>query len=157
MAVLYSLSLFGICIFPIFGMLGPRKITIWQSCKETKAEKERDHNFIDMMSVCHGMDKVCEFGGQLPRLRTTNSHFIFRVASRVTSLGEFSPIGWLLTLGSFLMTEVCSSNLWTTFSQCISNVSILTKNGLSYIFGEFFTNSSGHPGRFSFAFRRSPS
>jgi hypothetical protein len=31
------------------------------------------------------------------------------------------------------------------FPQCFGSVFILTKNGLGYIVGDFFTNSSGHP------------
>jgi hypothetical protein len=30
----------------------------------------------------------------------------YHVAARVTSLGEFLPIGWYFTLGSFFITEV---------------------------------------------------
>jgi hypothetical protein len=38
-----------------------------------------------------------------------------------------------------------SANLWTTFSQCMSYVLILTTNGLGYILGDFKKNSFGHP------------
>jgi hypothetical protein len=34
--------------------------------------------------------------------------------------------------------------MWASFFHAISYVSILTKNGLGYILGEFFKNSSGH-------------
>jgi hypothetical protein len=39
-----------------------------------------------------------------------------------------------------------SPNFVTADFKCQSCVSILTKNGLRYILGDFFTNSSGHPG-----------
>jgi hypothetical protein len=38
-----------------------------------------------------------------------------------------------------------SQNCWSTFSHVKSYVSSLTKTGLGYILGIFFTNSSGHP------------
>jgi hypothetical protein len=69
-------------------------------------------------------------------------------AGRVTRLHEFSPIGWLFSLGSFfLITEVCSPNLWATFSLGKSYAVILTKRWVGLHFGRFvFTISSGHPG-----------
>jgi hypothetical protein len=47
-------------------------------------------------------------------------------------------------LWAFLEIFRSSANLLTTFSQSICSVFILTKNGLGYILGDFFTNSSGH-------------
>jgi hypothetical protein len=47
-------------------------------------------------------------------------------------------------LGSFFHYK-SSVNLWTTFFQVYSSIFILTKNGLGYSLGDFFTNSSGHP------------
>jgi hypothetical protein len=41
-----------------------------------------------------------------------------------------------------------SSHSWATFFLGKIYVLILTKNGLGYILGDFFTNSSGHPGCF---------
>jgi hypothetical protein len=52
--------------------------------------------------------------------------------ARVTKLGEFSPLGRLFTLDRFSENNISTHNLWV-------------KNGLGYIFGEFLTNSSGHP------------
>jgi hypothetical protein len=51
---------------------------------------------------------------------------------------NFSPIGWLFTLGIFSINYRTNTNFGTTFSQLTSYVSILTKNGLGNIFGEFF-------------------
>jgi hypothetical protein len=45
---------------------------------------------------------------------------------RVTRLGEFSPIGWLLTL-SFFANDRNSANSSTTFPQCTSYAFILLK------------------------------
>jgi hypothetical protein len=71
------------------------------------------------------------------------------VGARVTRLGEFSPNspkGWLFTLGSgSKLTEVaCISGL--LLFRGTSYALILTKNGLGFILGHFFTNSSGHTG-----------
>jgi hypothetical protein len=38
-------------------------------------------------------------------------------AIRVTRLGEFSPIGWLLTLGSYLQNHRSTPNSCATFFQ----------------------------------------
>jgi hypothetical protein len=39
-----------------------------------------------------------------------------------------------------------SPKTWATFCHCNSYVLSLTKYGLGHIVGDFFTNSSGHPG-----------
>jgi hypothetical protein len=40
-------------------------------------------------------------------------------------------------------------NFWAAFFTVkVKITTILTKNGLGYILGDFFTNSSGHPGWF---------
>jgi hypothetical protein len=66
---------------------------------------------------------------------------------RVTRLGEFSPIGWLFTLGSFLkMTKVAQIYGLHFPNVSATCVLILRKNGLGYLLGAFFANSSGHPG-----------
>jgi hypothetical protein len=64
----------------------------------------------------------------------------------VTGLGEFSPIGRLFTLCSFLkMTEV--AQIFQTIFAIVKVSYILTfTNGLGYIIGDLFTNSSGHLG-----------
>jgi hypothetical protein len=68
------------------------------------------------------------------------------LATRVTRMGEFSPIGWLFTLGSFF-NDRTTANFWTAFSQLTGYVFILTKNGLGYSLGDFVKNVSGHPAR----------
>jgi hypothetical protein len=64
--------------------------------------------------------------------------------ARVTRLGEFSPIGRVFSLGSFLFyfTERAQT-FWATISHGNSNVLISTKHTLGYILGDFFANSSG--------------
>jgi hypothetical protein len=65
--------------------------------------------------------------------------------TRVTRLCEFSPVGRVFTLGSFLkITEVAQilGQLFYTWQNVCSN---FDKNVLGHIFGDFFTNSSGHP------------
>jgi hypothetical protein len=44
------------------------------------------------------------------------------------------------------ITEVAPM-IWATFFNGNSSVLIITKNGLDYILGDFFTNASGHPDR----------
>jgi hypothetical protein len=68
---------------------------------------------------------------------------------RVTILGEFSPIGRLFTLFSFLkITEAHSC-----FFHGIIYTLILTIIGLGYILGDSFTNTSGHSGHDSLPHR----
>jgi hypothetical protein len=57
--------------------------------------------------------------------------------------GEISPNARLFALGSFSKIYTSSPKLWATSFQRIDYVLILTKNGLGYILGDFFTNSSG--------------
>jgi hypothetical protein len=54
-------------------------------------------------------------------------------------MGEFSPIGWLLNLGSFFLITKIEQSLGLIFAQCKLCI-ILTKNGLGYVLGNFFTN-----------------
>jgi hypothetical protein len=64
---------------------------------------------------------------------------------RVTRLDEFSPFGRLFSLGSFLRLRKYPKILGNFFRSSGFVVLILAKNGLGYILGDFFTNSSGHP------------
>jgi hypothetical protein len=64
--------------------------------------------------------------------------------TRVTRLGEFSPKVWLLTLGSGLKITK-AANFYGVLFPMVPVIINLTKNGLGYILGDFFTNSSGHP------------
>jgi hypothetical protein len=64
----------------------------------------------------------------------------------VTRLGEFSPIGRLLTMSSFVANYRSSQNIRATLFHCKSYELILTKKWLGYILVELFTNSSGHCG-----------
>jgi hypothetical protein len=61
---------------------------------------------------------------------------------RVTKLGEFSPIGRLGTLGSFLKTKEIARIFGLLSPRKKSCALILTKNGLGYILGDLFTNPS---------------
>jgi hypothetical protein len=64
--------------------------------------------------------------------------------SRVTRLGDFSPIERLFTLGSFLITYIpMPAKCYGNFFHCLSDAYLGTyvhfdKNG------RFFTNPSGH-------------
>jgi hypothetical protein len=66
------------------------------------------------------------------------------IASSVTKLGEFSPIGRLFSLGIFF-ENYKRANILVYFFRGLNFELILAQNGLGYILGEFFTNSSGHP------------
>jgi hypothetical protein len=61
----------------------------------------------------------------------------FYSGTRVTRLVEFSPIGRLLTLGIFAKYGISINCCDTFFIDQVMYVLILTKNGLSYIFGYF--------------------
>jgi hypothetical protein len=47
----------------------------------------------------------------------------------------------------FFVNYRSSSHFLATFSHCCGYALNFTKNGLGYVLGDFFTNSSGHPGR----------
>jgi hypothetical protein len=68
------------------------------------------------------------------------------VTSRVTRLSEFSPHGRLFTFGSVLKITEVGQIFWATYFHATSYVLIMTKIWLGDILGDFFTNSSGHPG-----------
>jgi hypothetical protein len=59
--------------------------------------------------------------------------------SRVSRLGEFSPIGWLLVYFEYLFVNHKSiQNIWAVFLPPLkSYVIILTKTCLGYILGDF--------------------
>jgi hypothetical protein len=64
-----------------------------------------------------------------------------KLESRVTRLGEFSPIGWLF--GQFLkIIPMTSPHFWATFFHGKGHALILTKNGLGYILGDFLKTHS---------------
>jgi hypothetical protein len=51
----------------------------------------------------------------------------------------------IVYFGQWFEIYIISANFWATFLCDTSYVLILTKNGLGYILGDFFKNSSGHP------------
>jgi hypothetical protein len=51
----------------------------------------------------------------------------------------------IVCFGQFFKNYTSSPKLWATLFQRIDYVLILTKNGLGYSLGDFFTNSSGLP------------
>jgi hypothetical protein len=61
----------------------------------------------------------------------------------VTRLGEFSPIGRLFSLGSFLINRG-AQNFGLIFPQ-IKLYIMFGPKILGLYFGRFFTNPSGHP------------
>jgi hypothetical protein len=61
---------------------------------------------------------------------------------RVTRLGEFSPIGRLF---GFLKITDAGQFFWLPFFRVKSFTLNLTKNGLGFIWGDYFTNLSGRP------------
>jgi hypothetical protein len=54
-------------------------------------------------------------------------------------------MGILFTLSNFFKIPKEDQMLWLHLFTKKSYVQILINNGLGYILGEFFTNSSGHP------------
>jgi hypothetical protein len=72
--------------------------------------------------------------------------FFFAIKTRVTRLGEFSPVGRFIPLGGLLkLTEVAHLFVLLFTTLMVTYVLIFTKCGLGFNLGEFFTNSSGHP------------
>jgi hypothetical protein len=63
------------------------------------------------------------------------------VTNRMTRFGEFSPIGWLFTLGTFLQI----TKVFGYFLKGLGHAFVSAKHGLGSILGDFFANSSGHP------------
>jgi hypothetical protein len=67
------------------------------------------------------------------------------MGNRVAKLGKFSPIGQLFTFGK-LFKQRRSSQIFVLLYSTVKVVhSFWQKNGMGYILGEFFANSSGHP------------
>jgi hypothetical protein len=54
----------------------------------------------------------------------------------VSRLGEFSPIGCVFTLSSFLRNYKSSQHFWATLSHSEGSALIITKNGLGNISGD---------------------
>jgi hypothetical protein len=65
--------------------------------------------------------------------------------TRVTGLGESSPIGRLFPLCSYFVSYRSSPNTSATSFRGKSCGFILTKNEFGYFFGDAFAHSSGHP------------
>jgi hypothetical protein len=74
---------------------------------------------------------------------STYIHNCCRVTKRVTRLGEVSPIVRLFSLHKYFLMQKQSK--MPTFSA-VKVVYYFWQNGLGNILGDFFTNSSGHPG-----------
>jgi hypothetical protein len=66
--------------------------------------------------------------------------------TRVTRLGEFSPVGRLFAPGRFLKITKVAQIIVQFFHKL--RVNFLQGNGLGYILGDFFPSSSGHPALF---------
>jgi hypothetical protein len=60
-------------------------------------------------------------------------------------LGEFLPVGRLISLGIFLKIAEVALIFGLLFSTEIALYCFFYKNGLGYILGDFITSSSGHP------------
>jgi hypothetical protein len=81
---------------------------------------------------------------QQPFSRDFKSRPLIFYVNRVTRLGEFLPTGLLFLWSSLKLHEW--PIFWLLLFDGIWYVLIKTKNGLGCILGDFFTNSSGHPG-----------
>jgi hypothetical protein len=67
------------------------------------------------------------------------------IGFRVTRLAEIFANWTIVNLGQLFGNNRSSPHPWTIFLHCKSYVTILKKNGLGYILGDFLTNSSGSP------------
>jgi hypothetical protein len=52
----------------------------------------------------------------------------------------------IVYIGQFFESYKSSTTCWATFCYGKSCILFWTKTGLGYTLGDFFTNSSGHPG-----------
>jgi hypothetical protein len=76
---------------------------------------------------------------------TKRKENVTNVGIRVTRSGEFSPFGRLFSLGRFSKITQLAQISGLLFST-VKIINFDKKNGPGYILGDFFTNSSGHPG-----------
>jgi hypothetical protein len=59
-------------------------------------------------------------------------------------IGQIFAYWAIVYFGQFFENDIISPNFWATLFNGKSYVVIFTKNSLGYIFGRFFTSSSGH-------------
>jgi hypothetical protein len=91
----------------------------------------KKYTSIFQCKTLHNLPKVGFHGLKINHLAT----LVPCLQSRLTRLGEFKPIGWVLTLRGFFITEV--AQMFGLFFQGKSYVLICDKNELSYILGYF--------------------
>jgi hypothetical protein len=70
----------------------------------------------------------------------------FEETFRVTRLGEFSPIGWLFSLGTMYFKNIEAAQILRHFFLRKSNALLYIINVSSYVNFGRFKNFSGHPG-----------
>jgi hypothetical protein len=61
-------------------------------------------------------------------------------------LGRIFAYWAIVYFGHYFDNYRSTANYWATFLHSTSYVLILTNTWLGYILGDFFTDSSGHPG-----------
>jgi hypothetical protein len=71
------------------------------------------------------------------RVMRHEKHCFCEQTIRVTRLGEFSPIGWLLTLTCFFLNDRSSPHFGLLVPHSTSYILILSKNEFGYILGDF--------------------
>jgi hypothetical protein len=70
-----------------------------------------------------------------------------REGSSVARWGEFLPLGQHFIFGRFLRTTEVAQHFGASFSTVpVMFVIIFDKAALGFVLGDFFTNTSGHPG-----------
>jgi hypothetical protein len=87
----------------------------------------------------HGMEKLTTAQTDFPGKDKLHNF-------RATRLGEFLLIGRLFILFGFLKIAGVEVR-WCNFFHGRNYELLMAKNGLGYILGDSFTNSSGHPAR----------
>jgi hypothetical protein len=83
--------------------------------------------------------------GHLNENAETNKSVGFGQGDQIGRVFVYIYVRWLFTLAVFENYRSSTENLGHFFHRT-SYVSILTRHGLGYILGDFFTNSTGHPG-----------
>jgi hypothetical protein len=130
--------------------LPPRRLELWvvRSNWKKKTNRKTKNDFCLSLYVYSSNTgnvekslKICPSTG-CPAFEDLNEHFVSWHASSVTRLGVVSSMGWLFTLESLFHNRRSNPKFW----DCVFQRQKLCVNfGLGHIFGDFFTNSSGHP------------
>jgi hypothetical protein len=102
-------------------------------------------SYVSLVQALKSRDKTIYcFVQERQKSVRTSSYFTY-IQSRVIRFGEFSHNWPLFIWGRGVFFNCRTGQNFMLFFPSLDYVLDLTKMGLDYILGEFFTNSSGHP------------